>query len=111
MLRERPLPRRPRKALGGVPSRPYLRQRQELAGGRGVQGAGTLHHLQAGGSGNIQEAAGQGDLQALQQQLGGLGQEPLGQHHLLLWGCRARAQGGSADPESWGGGEWPYLLV
>lgn len=63
----------------------YLRQCQELAGGYGIQGASTLHHLYAGSGCDVQKVVTQGNLYTLQQDLRSLSQEPLGQHKLLLW--------------------------
>lgn len=102
-----------RDLVEGAQSRAHLRQRQELAGGRGVQGADTLHHLQAGGCGDVQEVAAQGYLQALQQHLGCLGQVPLGQRHPPLRG-EAQAQASSAGRarpgRGWGLGQG-YLQI
>lgn len=82
-LRSPRWPRGPRK----VPrAERHLRQRQELAGGSRVQGADAVHHLQAGGRRDVQEAVAQGHLQALQQHLGRLGQVLLGQGQPPLWG-------------------------
>lgn len=81
---------------------PHLRQRQELAGGHGVQGTNALDHLQAGSLCNLQEAVAQGDLQALQQHLRCLGQVLLGQRLPPLW-AQARAQSGSKGGAGTGG--------